>query len=79
LRHNILCLHADLPDAGRVSHFEIDALLPVPAQKEALDAGISGVLTLDDGVNWRLTMTFELGILTAVTTAASGGATATWV
>ena len=70
--------HADLPDAGRTSHFEIDALLPTSAQKDALDAGISGVLTLDDGANWRITMTFVLGVLTAVTTAASGGATATW-
>lgn len=71
--------HADLPDAGRVSHFQIDVLLPTSAQKVALDAGISGTLTLDDGANWRITMTYKLGILTAVTTAASGGATATWV
>lgn len=28
--------HAELPDAGRISHFEIDALLPTPAQKDAL-------------------------------------------
>lgn len=28
--------HAELPDAGRTSHFEIDALLPTRAQKDAL-------------------------------------------
>ena len=28
--------HADLPDAGRVSHFEIDAQLPAPNEKAAL-------------------------------------------
>lgn len=70
--------HAALPDAGRVPHFEIDLRLPTPAQRDALGSGISGTLTLDDGVNWRITMTFEGGILTAVTTAASVGATAAW-
>ncbi len=29
-------VHADLPDAGRVSHFEIDAQLPTPDEKAAL-------------------------------------------
>lgn len=28
--------HAALPDAGRVSHFEIDAQLPAPNEKGAL-------------------------------------------
>ncbi len=40
--------------------------------------GISSTLTLDDGANWRITMTFTGGILTAKTTAASSGAVATW-
>jgi hypothetical protein len=40
--------------------------------------GITSTLTLDDGANWRVTMTFTGGILTAKTTAASSGATATW-
>jgi len=40
--------------------------------------GLTSTLTLDDGANWRITMTFTGGILTAKTTAASSGATATW-
>ena len=28
--------HTDLPDAGRISHFDIDARLPTDAQKDAL-------------------------------------------
>ena len=28
--------HAELPDAGRISHFEVDARLPTAAQKDAL-------------------------------------------
>jgi len=60
-------------------------LLEVAGKIRALTAfnlngtdGISSVLTLDDGANWRITMTFAGGILTAKTTAASSGATATW-
>ena len=41
-------------------------------------AGLSTTLTLDDGANWRITMTFSGGILTAKTTAASSGQCATW-
>jgi hypothetical protein len=41
--------------------------------------GLSGTLTLDDGANWRVTLTFTGGILTGQTTGASSGATATWV
>lgn len=40
--------------------------------------GITSTLTLDDGANWRITMTFTGGILTAKTTGASVAATATW-
>jgi hypothetical protein len=29
-------LHTDLPDAGRISHFDIDTRLPTDAQKQAL-------------------------------------------
>jgi len=28
--------HADLPDAGRIDHFQIDQLLPTPAEKNAI-------------------------------------------
>lgn len=28
--------HADMPDTGRISHFDIDARLPTDAQKDAL-------------------------------------------
>lgn len=41
--------------------------------------GLSGTMTLDDGVNWRITLTFTGGILTGQTTGASSAATATWV
>lgn len=41
--------------------------------------GLSGTLTLDDGSNWRITLTFTGGILTGQTTGASSAATATWV
>ena len=38
----------------------------------------TGTLVLDDGANWRLTLTFYDGKLTAVTTAASTSAEASW-
>ena len=41
--------------------------------------GLSGTLTLDDGANWRVTLTFTKGVLTGQTTGASSGATGTWV
>jgi len=41
-------------------------------------AGKTGTLILDDGTNWRVTLTFTDGKLTAVTTAASSGAAANW-
>jgi hypothetical protein len=41
--------------------------------------GLTGILTLDDGANWRVVLTFRDGKLTAVTTGASTGATATFV
>jgi hypothetical protein len=41
--------------------------------------GLSGTLTLDDGANWRITLTFSGGILTGQTTGASTSAAATWV
>jgi len=40
--------------------------------------GISGTMTLDDGVNWNVTLTFKNGLLTAQTTGASTGAIASW-
>lgn len=40
--------------------------------------GLSGTLTLDDGANWRVTLTFAGGILTGQTTGASSAAAATW-
>lgn len=40
--------------------------------------GLTGTLTLDDGVNWRATLTFTGGILTDQTTANSSGALANW-
>ena len=40
--------------------------------------GVTSLLTLDDGANWRITMNFVGGILTAKTTAASSGQCATW-
>jgi streptogramin lyase len=40
--------------------------------------GKTSVLTLDDGANWRITMSFVKGILVAGTTAASSGQCATW-
>jgi hypothetical protein len=43
-----------------------------------IDLGLTGVLTLDDGANWRITLTFTDGILTAKTTGASTSATASW-
>lgn len=33
--------HVDLPDAGRVSHFEIDARLPTNGEKEALGGSVA--------------------------------------
>lgn len=41
--------------------------------------GLSGTLTLDDGANWRITLTFLGGILTGQTTGASVAAAGTWV
>jgi hypothetical protein len=41
--------------------------------------GLTGTLTLDDGANWRITLTFTGGILTAQTTGASVAALAQWV
>jgi len=41
--------------------------------------GISGTLTIDDGANWNVALTFSAGILTGQTIGASSGATATWV
>jgi hypothetical protein len=41
--------------------------------------GLTGTLTLDDGSNWRITLTFTGGILTGQTTGASSAAAATWV
>ncbi len=41
-------------------------------------AGLSGTLTLDDGANWRITLTFAGGILTGETIGATSSATATW-
>jgi len=41
-------------------------------------AGLSGTMTLDDGANWRVTMTFKNGLLTAQTTGASSGAAGSW-
>lgn len=38
----------------------------------------TGTLVLDDGANWRVTLTFYDGKLSAVTTAASSSAEATW-
>lgn len=38
----------------------------------------TGALVLDDGANWRVTLTFYDGKLTGVTTAASTAAAATW-
>jgi len=38
----------------------------------------TGTLLLDDGANWRVTLTFYDGKLTGVTTAASTAAVATW-
>lgn len=38
----------------------------------------TGTLVLDDGANWRVTLTFYDGKLTGVTTDASTAATATW-
>jgi len=43
-----------------------------------IDSGLSGTLTLDDGANWRITLTFTNGILTGKTTGASTGAAGTW-
>ena len=40
--------------------------------------GLSGTMTLDDGANWRITLTFVGGILTGQTTGVSSGATAAW-
>jgi hypothetical protein len=40
--------------------------------------GLSGTMTVDDGANWRFTLTFTGGILTGQTTAASSAATASW-
>ena len=42
------------------------------------NTGQSGTLTLDDGANWRITLTFTHGILTGQTTGASSSATASW-
>lgn len=44
----------------------------------ATNQGLSGTMTLDDGANWRATLTFTGGILTGQTTGASEGATASW-
>jgi hypothetical protein len=40
--------------------------------------GLTGTLTLDDGANWRIVLTFTNGILTSQSIAASSGAGATW-
>lgn len=47
--------------------------------RDALVSGtVSGTLVLDDGANWRVTITINHGRVTAVTTAASSGAACTW-
>jgi len=40
--------------------------------------GLTGTLTVDDGANWRFTLTFVGGILTGQTTAGTTAAAATW-
>lgn len=44
-----------------------------------LSGGESGVLTLDDGANWRITLTFTDGKLTGHTVAGTTAALAQWV
>lgn len=45
--------------------------------RDELNKGRTGTITLDDGANWRVVLTFEDGKLMAATSAASTGAEAT--
>ncbi|GAH55665.1 unnamed protein product, partial [marine sediment metagenome] len=43
-----------------------------------LPSGLTGILTLDDGANWNVALTFEDGVLTTQVIGVSTGASATW-